>query len=635
MSIISRTLLAIAMAASISPAFAQSAPPAVPALPDTDRVQSYSITNSTCACAVNFSLYGDSTDYQNWLTVYLNGFAVAYNNATLGWTITSPTGPLSSIARPITDAVLTFNNAQTGTVQIIGARRPRRVSQFAENRGVAARDLNQALTDLVAQNRETWDLWERAITFEPGFTPNPLPLAANRAGMNLCFDPSGQPTVCVSSSGSGTISAGNGITFTGTNPTALSTNITGGIGITVAPSGAASQVSLANAAANTAKCNPTGGTAALQDCTGSQISNSLGLALTPFINTFTANHTIATTDCGGVVQMGTGNTGQLLVTLPAITGFTAPCPIRVYNGDAYSAGNARGKIMSGFPSDVFYILFPHQSFDITISNGAWVVTRPAGIWEQQGPQLYATNGGSDTTNDCLSVATGCATIGHVVNGILYPRIDNLYSSPIVYLNGGTFNECLTFQGQLRGVNVGFIEGLSQTQWNGSGVCGDLVIGDNAEWETANITFSQGGSGGFGVYLHQTGVVDMLTGTYFANFTGAGAAIGSDHGGFVNFDQSGGAVNITGSFGTFMGFGQGTQVTGSFTAALQGTVTIGTFLSISGAGTNVVFSSLATSGTLAAGTIPISCSGQSFISGNGSTIPGTGASSLTNGCLHPN
>ena len=133
------------------------APPPVPALPDTARTTSYSISGTTCACSVGFALYQDGTDIDNWIQVYLNGTAVLSTDPTFGWSLSSATGALSTIARPITNAVLTFNANQTGTVTIVGAARPRRLSQFAENRGVAARDLNQALTSIIAEQREAWD----------------------------------------------------------------------------------------------------------------------------------------------------------------------------------------------------------------------------------------------------------------------------------------------------------------------------------------------------------------------------------------------------------------------------------------------------------------------------------------------
>jgi hypothetical protein len=197
-----------------TPAAAQ-APPAVPALPDTQRLTSYAITGTTCACAVNFALYGDGTDVDQWLQVWINGVRYLSSDPTHGWVLSSPTGPLASIPRPITDGIVTFNAAQTGTVQIVGARRPRRVAQFPENRGVAARDLNQALTDIVAQNREEWD--KVAVLFAgTGWPPTPS------GNTNKFVTVSGSTTSgnCVNWDGSGNlingsgpcVSAGSGVT---------------------------------------------------------------------------------------------------------------------------------------------------------------------------------------------------------------------------------------------------------------------------------------------------------------------------------------------------------------------------------------------------------------------------------------
>ncbi|MGY8705123.1 hypothetical protein RAD16_05190 [Bradyrhizobium sp. 18BD] len=206
-------------------------PPLVPALPDAERRTSYTISGTNCSCAVNFALYGDSTDYQNWVEVYLNGVRVNYNDPTRGWTLTSPSGSLAMLARPITNAVIAFNNVQTGTVQIVGARRPRRTSQFAENRGVAARDLNQVITDLVAQNRETWDrtndLTGRAMLALPGENLGLLPAQSARAGKFLIFDGSGNPTVTSSNTGLGNVlgpgssTVGHIATFNNTTGTML------------------------------------------------------------------------------------------------------------------------------------------------------------------------------------------------------------------------------------------------------------------------------------------------------------------------------------------------------------------------------------------------------------------------------
>src|ERR1700737_2880794 len=114
MNLIRRLILALTLSAGITPAIAQ-VPAPVPALPDTERRTSYSISASNCSCNINFALYGDGTDFANWVEVFLNGVRVNYNDATFGWTITSPSGPISTLARPITDAVLPFSPAQTGT----------------------------------------------------------------------------------------------------------------------------------------------------------------------------------------------------------------------------------------------------------------------------------------------------------------------------------------------------------------------------------------------------------------------------------------------------------------------------------------------------------------------------------------
>jgi len=152
-----RKLLAVIglLAGLIGSASAQPGP--VPALPDTQRMTSYSLSASLCNCAVGFALYGDGIDADNWLKVTVNGTAYLSTDPAFGWFLSSTSGPIGSIALPITNAILTFTNPQTGQVQITGARRPRRLSQFPENRGVSARDLNVALTDIVAQNRESWD----------------------------------------------------------------------------------------------------------------------------------------------------------------------------------------------------------------------------------------------------------------------------------------------------------------------------------------------------------------------------------------------------------------------------------------------------------------------------------------------
>lgn len=204
-----RLALALLLALGIiEPALAQLPPP-VPALPDAERRISYSISGTTCACSIPFALFGTSTDVDAWVEVWIAGVKYLSTDPTHGWVISSVTGPLASIPRPITNGVLTFNQVQTGTVQIVGAERPRRLSQFTNNAPVAARDLNLAFTDLVAQNRETWDktndVTGRALLGLPGETITQLPSATARASSILGFNGSGNPIAISPSIGTGTV----------------------------------------------------------------------------------------------------------------------------------------------------------------------------------------------------------------------------------------------------------------------------------------------------------------------------------------------------------------------------------------------------------------------------------------------
>jgi hypothetical protein len=187
-----RSLLLAALLLLAGPGWAQ-APSPVPALPDSARLTTYSLSSSVCTCSVGFALFGSGVDVDEWIQVFVGGVAKPSTDPTYGWSLSIPVGTLASAARPITNAILTFNAAQTATVVIVGNERPRRLSQFPEARGVAARDLNQAITDAVAVQRELWDKLNRAIVGQPGEVLLPLSSAASRAGLLLGFDANGNP----------------------------------------------------------------------------------------------------------------------------------------------------------------------------------------------------------------------------------------------------------------------------------------------------------------------------------------------------------------------------------------------------------------------------------------------------------
>lgn len=211
-----KSLLALALLAALQscggPAFA-APPPAIPAEPDTERRTTYSITTSAATLNVGFDLYGDSTDYGQWIEVWVNGVKTT---AVSDWTLSSGTGALGSIPRPITNAQITFTTAQSGTIQIIGAQRPRRTSQFTENRGVTARDLNQVFTSITMMLRERWDAFTRMLRVPAGESLSTIPDATSRANKFLTFTSSGDVTVTASTSavwhmGSGAPSASLGV----------------------------------------------------------------------------------------------------------------------------------------------------------------------------------------------------------------------------------------------------------------------------------------------------------------------------------------------------------------------------------------------------------------------------------------
>lgn len=201
---IRRALLAISLLVTlVAPAFAQM----VPALPDTERRTTYSGNNSTCACAIGFQIYGDGTDVDNWIQVWVNGVRALSTDPTFGWSLSSPSGPIGTIRRPITNAILTFNQVQSGTVQIVGAQRPRRLSEFAENTGVSARSMNLLQNNVFSELRELWDktndVTGRSLLTQPGNTMKPLPLPGSCVNEVLSFGPDGLTPTCVPNGGGG------------------------------------------------------------------------------------------------------------------------------------------------------------------------------------------------------------------------------------------------------------------------------------------------------------------------------------------------------------------------------------------------------------------------------------------------
>jgi hypothetical protein len=327
-----RAILAFVLAfGCVAPLANLHAQTPIPAEPDTERRTHYTPSAQTGPFAVGFDLYGDGVDYQNWIKVFVNGIEIPQSG---NWTLSLTSGTLSTSARPISNAQITFTGAQTGTLDIVGARRPRRMSQFAENRGVTARDLNQVLTDLWMTERERWDLNTRIITAPAGETLTLLPPAATRASKILCFDATGQLTTCSTQTG-GTFAAGTGISMTGSPTTTIA---------------------LANALANTIKGNPTGSTAAPTDIAVPSCSvgaSALKWTANTGIGCNLNNARIASSFAGAdwcvklvaaIADIGAANAGTIIIDSNAVAGAcTAGAPINlgankriIFNGDEFT-----------------------------------------------------------------------------------------------------------------------------------------------------------------------------------------------------------------------------------------------------------------------------------------------------------
>jgi hypothetical protein len=447
----------ISLLSSIAVSFA-AAPPPVPALPDSERRTSYSISSSQCNCALNFQLYGDSNDFQSWVEVWINGVNVAYNDPTFGWTITSPSGPLANLPRPITDAVLTFTNAQTGVIQIVGARRPRRASQFSESAGVSARNLNQVITDIVAMLREAWDkindVTGRGVFAPPGETLATLPPLANRAGMGACFDSNGNLAPCVGSP-SGSFTAGSGITFTGSGPTTISTP-TYQAGNGIAFTGSNPTVISAGAASNGSLLLPSRAAAALLDLHASGAVTTAGYAApgdgggATFQNVSTGIMSVTVTSPGSgctnfgwttiplVGGAGTGATASFTVSGGVVTGAVTINS----RGVGYAVGNTftQGGTFPCTTNPVFTVA--------TVGNAPFIDSRI----------LAATvAGGSGYTNGnyfAVQLAGGTGTHAYGSFTVSGGVVTNVSFSPVSRGSAYSVGDVLTVGSQL-GAGTGF------------------------------------------------------------------------------------------------------------------------------------------------------------------------------------
>lgn len=286
------------------------------------------------------------------------------------------------------------------------------------------------------------------------------------------------------------------------------------------------------------------------------------------LNSQTSNYSIATTDCGKTIQAGTGSTGLFTVTLPAVAGFAGTCTVTVTNGDT-----AHGKVLSGFPvpysSSPNNILWPQQTVQVEIINGAWVVTIFPGRWTLTTAQTWNVNHGSgtDTNNDCLGTGAGaCATIMNVAN-IIEQQVDCHGNAPTI----SNVNETFTESVNLRGVScLGYLEvfitaASGQPIWTCPAGSSCLSARDQATAQVNGFKYVAAGSGAVALNPTQFGVIDFQN-IEFGTFTG-GNDIQISECGSMNY--TGGSYTVSGNMSNHV-FMQGC---GNFVGPNGGTISV--------------------------------------------------------------
>lgn len=159
------------------------------------------------------------------------------------------------------------------------------------------------------------------------------------------------------------------------------------------------------------------------------------------------NYTLAAADCGNTVEL-TG--AYTTLTVPAVTGFPTACDIVVKNANT---GRAQQLTGAGLPSDLAIsnvqtcgannaCLWPTQTTEFKLINGAWVTQRQPGRWRANGAVFNVSPTGSDS-NDCLGSGSGaCATIQHAADLACF-AVDAGNTNTGVLVADGTYTNAAT------------------------------------------------------------------------------------------------------------------------------------------------------------------------------------------------
>src|SRR5579872_704167 len=136
------------------------------------------------------------------------------------------------------------------------------------------------------------------------------------------------------------------------------------------------------------------------------------------------NYSIASSDCGGTVQLDAGADGLFTLRIPSpkAANMVAGCRVTAVNADS-----RRGKLLSGAPAGLPALLFPREAFiiEVNAAGTGWNVIVGPGRWlAPAGTVFYVDSAAGNDGNDGLAPGSGAAwaTPQHAVD-VLKQSVD--------------------------------------------------------------------------------------------------------------------------------------------------------------------------------------------------------------------
>ena len=333
-------------------------------------------------------------------------------------------------------------------------------------------------------------------------------------------------------------------------------------------------------------------------------------------------YTISATDNFKILNHNSGAFGS--ITFPAGSSLPANFRCLIINGESSMIGKGVGGTnLSAFT------MYPSQSYLVINKNNTMWVVGGRQPYEVTNLTLFAdANYGSDNpmVADGLASGTRAFLTQNNMQDRMYDDFLHNFSSPVCTCNG-TFTENITFRAAPPGAVVVFWNGSSPGAYTinqVSGVC--WIVGDGAVMECTNVHWEGGNVTSTAIQMHQTAILDILSGCTFGNMGGSGTHISTDGAGWtVNID-AGYTIENGGSASHHWGANGGGvyNVTGSITITINGgpapSMTYWAFMSgpaLINMGSSVTFS-----GGPATGCQQWAVQEQSWLARGGNTIPGS-------------